>query len=186
MVLCTGLATVLVLAGCSSGAGSSAPATTRSATPTTATAAAIAGVSRAPSPFERFEQVRATIASVRGRHTPCMLLARTDATRAEGLMHVAEAGLGGYAGMIFAFDADVTGTFTMADTLIPLTIVFLDATGHVVSSRVMTPCPRGQAKCPTYPASGPYRTAIEVPAGHAPALGLDDGAKVVVGGACTA
>jgi uncharacterized membrane protein (UPF0127 family) len=126
-----------------------------------------------------------------------MFLARTEANRAQGLMHVAEAGLDGYAGMAFAFDDDVTGTFTMANTLMPLTVVFLDATGHVVSTALMAPCPYGtvQAKCPTYPASGPYRSAIEVPADQAPTLGLasgikgpdtDAGVQVGMGGACKA
>ncbi len=59
-----------------------------------------------------FEQVRTTITGADGKvRKPCMLLARTEANRAEGLMHVTAAGLDGYAGMVFAFDDDVTGTF---------------------------------------------------------------------------
>jgi uncharacterized protein len=144
-------------------------------------------VSRAPSPFERFEQVQVTIRGADGKvRKPCMLLARSDATRAEGLMHVTETGLDGYAGMVFAFDDDVSGSFIMTDTVMPLSIVFLDATGHVVSKRDMALCPAGTVTCPTYPASVPYRTAIEVPAGAAPPLGLGERAQVGVGGTCNA
>ncbi|HVN50913.1 MAG TPA: hypothetical protein VMT43_05745, partial [Acidimicrobiales bacterium] len=71
-------------------------------------------MSRAESPFEQFEQVRVTVRSPGGKvHTPCMLLARTAATRAEGLRHVASPVLHGYAGMVFAFPVDVTGSFSM-------------------------------------------------------------------------
>jgi len=97
---------------------------------------------------------------------------------------VASPALHGYAGMAFAFDDDVTGAFTMADTLIPLTVVFVDSAGQVTSSRPMTPCPSGGSTCPLYRSPHPYRTAIEVPAGHAAALGLTEGSTVVVGGAC--
>ena len=167
-------------AGCSSGATSSTATTS-----TTASAAALRGVTRAPSPFERFEQVRVTIRGADGEvRTPCMLLARTEELRAQGLMHVRAGGLDPFAGMVFAFDQDVTGSFTMADTVMPLSVVFLDPSGRVVSSQAMTPCPAGTTTCPTYPAAGPYRTAIEVPAGQATVLGLDEKAEVQVGGTC--
>jgi uncharacterized membrane protein (UPF0127 family) len=113
-----------------------------------------------------------------------MLLSRSEATRAQGLMHVRPGALAPYAGMVFAFDEDVTGSFTMSNTVMPLDIVFLDASGGVVSSRLMTPCRPGRLDCPTYPASRPYRSAIEVPAGHLAPLGLDVRAKVSVGGSC--
>ena len=146
---------------------------------------AVEGASRAEAPFGQFEQVRVTVRSAGGKvHSPCMLLARTPETRGEGLRHVASPALHGYAGMVFAFDVDVTGSFSMVDTLIPLTVVFVDVSGRVQASRPMTPCPAGGTTCPTYPAPRPYRAAIEVPAGHAPALGLVRGSIVRVGGTC--
>jgi uncharacterized membrane protein (UPF0127 family) len=145
----------------------------------------IAGATPATAPFDAFEQVRVKIVSSDGKtRTPCMLLARTEARRELGLMHVASGELSGYAGMVFAFDSDVDGSFTMQDTLIPLSIVFVDATGHPVARSEMTPCPTGGTTCPTYPASTRYRMAIEVPAGQLGSLGLDRDATVEVGGAC--
>ena len=119
--------------------------------------------------------------------TPCLLVARTSAARARGLMGVTDATLGGYDGMLFAFAGDVTGTFWMKDTVIPLSVVFLDGAGRRVSSAEMTPCPTSATTCPLYPARAPYRWAIEVPVGHLNALGLTatDRPRVTLGGACT-
>ncbi len=102
-------------------------------------------------------------------------------------MAVTDPKLAGYAGMIFAFDGDVTGTFWMKDTLIPLSVIFLDDHGRRISSADMAPCPTSTANCPLYPATAPYRWAIEVPLGQLAALGLgaSDQPKVTIGGACT-
>lgn len=177
--------------GCGSGSSHGAAptsGTTPSVTEVTATvplASHIPGATRAQAPFDAFEQVQVTIVSADGKtRTPCMLLARTEDLRERGLMHVDDAALGGYAGMVFAFDSDAQGAFTMRDTLIPLSLVFIDASGHPVARSDMTPCPTGTATCPTYPAAAPYRAAIEVPAGHLGGLGLDGEAEVAIGGAC--
>ena len=42
----------------------------------------------------------------------------------------------------------------------------------------MTPCDDSD-QCPTYPAAGPYRIAIEVPQGGLPRLGIGPGATVI-------
>jgi uncharacterized protein len=189
------VAVVLALAtGCGSTGSSASPGPTTATTPTTAgsmdaTVAAdqIPGLAPARAPFGMFEQVQATIVSADGHtHTPCLLLARTSATRDQGLMNVTDAKLGGYPGMVFAFDGDVTGTFWMKDTLIPLSVVFLDQHGRRISSSDMVPCPASTTNCPLYPATAPYRWAIEVPAGQLAALGLSasDQPKVTIGGAC--
>jgi uncharacterized protein len=147
----------------------------------------IRGLAPAKPPFASFEQVEVTIVSADGTtRTPCMLVARTGSSRDRGLMDVTDPKLAGYAGMVFAFDTDVTGTFWMRDTLIPLSVVFLDRSGDRISSADMTPCPTTTADCPLYPASAPYRWAIEVPAGGLAGLGLApaDRPRVTVGGAC--
>jgi len=176
--------------GCGSSASTTAPGlTTPTADPMGQTVGAdqIPGLARARSPFGAFEQVKVTIVSADGRtRTPCLLVARTGPARDQGLMNVTDTHLGGYAGMVFAFDADVTGTFWMKDTLIPLSVVFLDRQGRRISSADMVPCPTSSAQCPLYPATAPYRWAIEVPAGQLGGLGLDasDHSTVTVGGAC--
>ena len=101
-------------------------------------------------------------------------------------MGVTDAGLGGYDGMIFVFDADTTSAFWMKDTLIPLSIAFADDGGSVVSTADMVPCPADGSGCPLTRASGPYRYAVEAASGALPSLGLVDGASLdpAFGAAC--
>lgn len=115
----------------------------------------------------------------------CVLLAETPDQRRQGLMQVTDEALGGYDGMLFTFPTDDEGGFWMKDTLLPLSIAYLDADGAVVSTADMDPCPP-ETTCPTYPAAGPYRHALEVPQGGLDDIGLDEGstARVEVGGAC--
>jgi uncharacterized membrane protein (UPF0127 family) len=82
--------------------------------------------------------------------------------------------LGGYDGMAFAWDDDTTGGFWMKDTEVPLSIAYVSAEGTVVSTADMAPCPDGD-DCPSYPAAGPYRLAVEVPRGELGDRGLLDG-----------
>lgn len=117
----------------------------------------------------------------------CLLLADTEQARERGLMNVDDPALGGYDGMVFAYDKDDSGAFWMKNTLLPLSIVFLHADGTIVSTSDMEPCPADERTCPTYPARGAYRTAIEVTKGRLDALGITEGAKVELGAhACAA
>ncbi|HEX7133378.1 MAG TPA: DUF192 domain-containing protein [Iamia sp.] len=113
----------------------------------------------------------------------CVLVADTPAQRARGLMEVTD--LGGYDGMLFRFEDDSDGGFWMKDTVLPLSIAYLDADGAVVSTADMDPCPDGD-QCPSYPADGPYRMALEVTQGGLDPLGLTAGspARLEVTGPC--
>jgi uncharacterized membrane protein (UPF0127 family) len=102
----------------------------------------------------------------------CVLVADSPAQRARGLMEVTD--LGGYDGMLFRFEDDSDGGFWMKDTVLPLSIAYLDADGAVVSTADMDPCPDGD-QCPSYPADGPYRMALEVTQGGLDPLGLTEG-----------
>lgn len=113
----------------------------------------------------------------------CLLLADAADERAQGLMGVTD--FGDVDGMVFRFDADTSGQFFMFQTPTPLDIGFWRADGSFVSATRMAPCldqPSGD--CERYPAGGPYRTAVEVPAG-----GFDDvdlaTTTLEVGGSCT-
>lgn len=80
--------------------------------------------------------------------------------------------LGADDGMAFRWDSSTTGSFWMKDTLIPLSIAFVDEGGRVISIQEMTPCTADP--CDTYEASGPYVMAIEANTGW-----FDDHAIVV-------
>lgn len=107
----------------------------------------------------------------------CLLLAATDAQRARGLMTVTDQTLGGYAGMLFRYDRDVTEAFWMRNTPTPLSIAYVAADGQIVSLIDMAPC-ADVPTCPSYPPAGPYRVTIEVPQGLLPSLGIVPGATV--------
>jgi uncharacterized membrane protein (UPF0127 family) len=88
-------------------------------------------------------------------------VADSPALRVQGLRGVAD--LGGLDGMLFSFPEDSTAAFTMRGTLIPLDIAFFTAGGTLVDRLEMVPC--NADPCPSYRASGPYRYALETPAG---------------------
>lgn len=113
----------------------------------------------------------------------CVLAARSIEQRQRGLMTVTDPTLGGYDGMLFEFDADVTGGFWMRNTPMPLSIAYLDADGAVVATADMSPC-QDSPDCPGYPPAAAYRRALEVPQGRLDDLGLASGARLEVGGPC--
>jgi uncharacterized membrane protein (UPF0127 family) len=111
----------------------------------------------------------------------CVLLAGTGDQRQRGLMEVTD--LGGYAGMLFVWDADSSSSFYMRNTPTPLSIAWFDADGTLVSMADMDPCPDIEG-CPTYPSGGSYRFALEVPQGSLEDVGVVGGSRVAVGGSC--
>jgi uncharacterized protein len=117
-------------------------------------------------------------------HNLCLWLADTSAKQQQGLMSVTD--LGGKDGMIFTYDQDTNERFWMFQTVMPLSIAFFDQRGELVSSTEMAPCPGAANTCPTYPAAGPYRDAIEAPAGGLESLGIGPGSAIVERGECLA
>ncbi len=88
-------------------------------------------------------------------------VADTPARRSQGLMNVT--GLGALDGMLFEFEQRTEAAFWMKDTLIALDIAFFDDSGALVDRFTMVPC--REDPCPSYPAAGPYRYALEAPEG---------------------
>ena len=86
--------------------------------------------------------------------------------RAQGLMGISD--LGDLAGMLFVYDADTQTSFWMKDTIIPLDIAFFAGDGSFVDLLTMEPC--ATDPCPFYHAAGPFRWALEVPAGDLESL----------------
>jgi uncharacterized membrane protein (UPF0127 family) len=98
-------------------------------------------------------------------------VADTDAERAEGLMGVEE--LPPDDGMAFVFEGPTDTSFWMKDTLIPLSIAFVDADDTIVTILEMEPCEA--EPCPTYAATEPYVLAIEANGGWFEAHSIDIG-----------
>lgn len=184
VALLLALALVGVLAGCG---GDDDGGTDVAAASGNAPAAAGADLDDPPgdpdrAPFGGFGEAAMSVTDADGEEVGlCVLLALVEQQRARGLMEVTD--LAGYDGMVFAFPEDTETGFWMSNTPMPLSIAWFDAEGALVSTTDMTPCEEGD-DCPTYPPAGPYRFALEVPQGELEGLGVTDGSRMAVGGAC--
>ena len=76
-------------------------------------------------------------------------------------------------GMAFVFDEPANSTFWMKDTLIPLSIAFVDENDRVIGLRDMQPCEADP--CPTYAIEEPYVLAIEANLGWFDQAGVELG-----------
>ena len=98
------------------------------------------------------------ILSVNKETTLTVQVADTQRKKEKGLMFVEQ--LPENEGMIFVFSRKTYGGFWMKNTLIPLSIAFLDSDGKILKILDMEPC-KG-IKCPTYDPKIFYHYAIEV------------------------
>jgi uncharacterized membrane protein (UPF0127 family) len=84
-------------------------------------------------------------------------------------------------GMLFIHDNEMNLAYWMKNTKIPLDILYFDANRRLVSQqRDVPPCSLGNG-CPPYPSSAPARYVLELNAGQAAKLGLNDGAELTFG-----
>jgi uncharacterized membrane protein (UPF0127 family) len=113
----------------------------------------------------------ATMTSATQVHTISIEVARTPEQMGYGLMYRRH--LGTEKGMAFMFESDSTASFYMRNTLIPLSIAFIDSTGVVVKILDMAPCP--EDPCPLYSPGTAYRTALEVNQGSFDRWYIDEG-----------
>jgi uncharacterized membrane protein (UPF0127 family) len=86
--------------------------------------------------------------------------------------------------MVFSFDADSDRTFWMEDTLLPLSIAWIDAAGAFVGTADMGLCPADTTNCPRFRAGRPYRLAIEMAQGRLQDWGIGPDATVTLAEAC--
>lgn len=106
-----------------------------------------------------------------------MKVAYSDPVKAQGLMGVTE--LDKNNGMIFIYDYPQVLSFWMKDTLLPLSIAFLDANGFIVSIHEMTPEPNvTDDKLRIYDSSAPAQYAIEADKGWFEQQGVKEGDKI--------
>lgn len=136
-------------------------------------------------PLEGFDEIAISVAPAGGGDllSWCLLAALRAEQQSRGLMGVTD--LQGYSGMAFVYDSDVDHGFYMRNTPTPLSIAWIDPGGAIVSTVDMAPC-EDREGCAIYSPAGPYRVAIEVFQGGLGGLGITQGAKVTVGGACAA
>jgi uncharacterized membrane protein (UPF0127 family) len=95
--------------------------------------------------------------------------------RTQGLMGVTD--LPADEGMAFLYESPADATFWMKDTLIPLSIAFVDGDNRIVTIREMTPCAAGDP-CPTYASGEPYALAIEAGTGWFDDHGIEEGDRI--------
>jgi uncharacterized membrane protein (UPF0127 family) len=108
-------------------------------------------------------------------------IAQTDEQRRVGLMR--RETLAPDSGMIFIFPREQSpqDVFWMYQTLIPLSIAFLDADGRIGSIRDMEPCPSPYPQyCPYYEATVSFLSALEVNRGYFTERGITVGDRVVL------
>jgi uncharacterized protein len=86
-------------------------------------------------------------------------VAADEASRQRGLM--ARESIPPDAGMLFVFDAPTVGGFWMKDTLIPLSIAFIDKDGQVLQILDMQPCTADPCDIYTPDPANPYLYALE-------------------------
>jgi uncharacterized membrane protein (UPF0127 family) len=107
-------------------------------------------------------------------HSLIVELAATPAARTCGLSH--RENLPQNRGMLFIFPDSRPETFWMKDTLIPLSIAFVDDAGQIMNIQNMTPVQTDEL----YSSQGPARYAIEVNQGWFERQGIAAGDQVVM------
>ncbi len=106
-------------------------------------------------------------------------LAQDDASRARGLMFREQ--MAEDHGMLFIHDRQQPQAYWMKNTKIALDILYFDEQRRLVSQqRDVPPCSAGNA-CPNYPSHKPARYVLELNAGQAARLQLNDGAELGFG-----
>jgi uncharacterized membrane protein (UPF0127 family) len=104
-------------------------------------------------------------------------VAKTIPQQTKGLMN--RPSLCSNCGMIFVFNFEMTQTFWMKDTLIPLDIIFIDRHGLVTNIVTAVPEPNTpDSQLKLYRSSSPAKYVIELNAGDTNKLSLKSGDKI--------
>ena len=130
-------------------------------------------------PSEGFDSAVITLSSGDERIAVPVWVADDEPLRQRGLMH--RTSLPSGAGMLFVFDEPSNGGFWMKNTLIPLSIAFIDDDGRVLETLDMEPCEADP--CPVYTPGVTYRYALEVNRGFLDEHGVATGWTMDLGDA---
>jgi uncharacterized membrane protein (UPF0127 family) len=103
--------------------------------------------------------------------TLSVALADDPDERRNGLMGIEE--LPADQGMAFVWPEPVDSTFWMKDTLVPLSVAFVDGSGRVIDVVDMQPCETDP--CPSYGVDEPFVLAVEANLGWFDDHGVDAG-----------
>ena len=112
-----------------------------------------------------------TIALGAGMHQIVAEVARTDSQRATGLMNRSSMGVN--EGMLFIFEQPARQCFWMKNTLLPLSIAFLDDQGVVVNIADMQP-----QSLDSHCSARPVRLALEMNQGWFARRGVKAGSRL--------
>jgi uncharacterized protein len=118
----------------------------------------------------------AVITTGEGDVTVRVEIADEEDERARGLMN--RESLDEDAGMLFLFPAESSGGFWMKNTLIPLSIAFMDGGGRILRILDMEPCRADP--CPIYDPGVAYRSALEVNRGAFADWGVEEGDRLTL------
>jgi uncharacterized protein len=106
-------------------------------------------------------------------------IADTPQSQAKGLMF--RTSLGEKEAMIFSFDVASVRRFWMYNTLIPLSIMFLDADAKIIDIQDMQPCrEKNPDMCLVYVSQGLAKYAIETNIGLPRKYGIKTGDRVII------
>jgi uncharacterized protein len=122
------------------------------------------------------DQATVVLEGSRGTTTVAVEVADTAAERRQGLRGREE--LEPDSGMVFLFGEPVDTQFVMEDTLIPLSIAFVDEAGQIIAIRDLAPC--RDEPCPAYGAERRFTTALEVNQGAFDRWGVGVGDRMRV------
>ena len=106
-------------------------------------------------------------------------IADDDAERARGLMFRDELATG--TGMLFIHEDEQPQAYWMKNTRIPLDILYFDNDRKLVTQQRNVPPCSGGNRCPSYSSDQPARYVLELNAGEAERLKLQDGAEMTFG-----
>jgi uncharacterized membrane protein (UPF0127 family) len=122
--------------------------------------------------LQTFPTAPLTILTASGPHKFTVEIATTPAQEEQGLMF--RRSLAPDAGMIFEFAAPQVASFWMKNTLIPLDMLFVDASGHIVSIRERAV----PGSLEPIESAAPVRAVVEVNGGTAARLDIRPGDRV--------
>jgi hypothetical protein len=134
-------------------------------------AAAFAGLILSMVPALAQQPALPTIKLNAGIHVIQAEIARTMAARSQGLMQRKSMAQG--AGMLFLFDESAGHCMWMKNTLIPLSVAFIDERGEIVNIADMQPLDET-----THCAARPVRYALEMNQGWFKKRGIGPGARI--------